>query len=277
MTIVLKLFRNQNGNRYGIILGNYLTCVVIAFFMLPDKKLVFHPDLTTIICGIMGGILFVAGLVSMQTSIRINGAILTSAFSKSGLIVPLLICALFLGEELRSIQIPGLLLVFVSFWLISRDKPSSETRSGQGSGVHPLVLLGVLLFCGGGDAMAKIFDHAGQRQYDQLYFLILFGTAAILTAGLLGAEYKRTGSRPVFREVLAGFAVGIPNYFSPALLLSALNGLPSFVVYPCFSSGTLLLVTLVGAAGFKEHLGKKAWTGLAMIAVSLILLNMDVS
>ena len=31
MALVLKLFRNQTGNRYGILLGNYLTCVAISF------------------------------------------------------------------------------------------------------------------------------------------------------------------------------------------------------------------------------------------------------
>ena len=30
MAIVLKRFKDPAGNRYGIILGNYLTCVVIA-------------------------------------------------------------------------------------------------------------------------------------------------------------------------------------------------------------------------------------------------------
>lgn len=271
MTVVLKIFRNQDGNRYGIILGNYLTCVVISFLMLPDKSVVIRPDLTTAVCGVAGGFLFVAGLVSMQSSIRVNGAILTSAFSKSGLIVPLLICALFLGEKLRIIQIPGLLLIFLSFWLISTDKQSFDMQ-----GKKPLILLSVLLACGGGDAMAKIFDHVGQRRFDQLYFLILFVTAAILTGILLWTEYKKTGKKPVLKEVLAGFVVGIPNYFSSALLLSALNGLPSFVVYPCFSAGTLLLVTLIGAIGFKEQLGKKAWIGIAMIAASLVLLNLEI-
>ena len=87
--------------------------------------------------------------------------------------------------------------------------------------------------------MAKIFEHAGQRIFDQLYFLILFGTASALTAVLLLAEYKKTGKKPVWKELLAGMAVGIPNYFS----------------------SVLLLVTIIGAAVFQERPGKKGWTG----------------
>ena len=273
MTIVLKIFRHQRGNRYGIILGNYLTCMVMAFLFLPDKGSLLRPGLGTAVCGIAGGVLFVAGLVSMQSSIRINGAILTSAFSKSGLVVPLLICAIFLGDQIRIIQIPGILLIFLSFWLISTDKESFRVPSDRKSRVNPLLLFMVLLSCGGGDAMAKIFDSVSAESPAQLYFLILFTTAALLTLFLLGTEYKRTRQKPAGKELLAGFLVGIPNYFSSFLLLSALNGLPSFVVYPCFSAGTLLLVTVVSAAAFHERLGKKAWTGIALIAASLILLS----
>ena len=273
MTIVLKIFRDQKGNRYGIILGNYLTCIILSFLFLQDKSLLLHPDLTTAVCGTAGGLLFVAGLVSMQSSIRLNGAILTSAFSKSGLIVPLLVCACFLGDPIRILQIPGILLIFLSIWLISTDKKSFAMQTDRNTQVRPLILLAVLLSCGSADTMAKIFEHVGRSDFDQLYFLILFATAAVLTTVLLLVEHKKTGKKPVLKEFLAGMLAGIPNYFSSVLLLKALNGLPSFVVYPCFSAGTLLLVTIIGAAAFKEKLGKKAWTGVILIAASLVILN----
>ena len=89
MAIVLKCFRNQKGNRYGILLGNYLTCVVISFFMLPDRHLIGTGSWITLVCGIGGGIFFVLALICMQSSIRSNGAGLTSAFARLGLIIAL--------------------------------------------------------------------------------------------------------------------------------------------------------------------------------------------
>lgn len=274
MTIVLKIFREQRGNRYGIILGNYLTCIVIAFLMVPDKSLIFQADSSTILCGIIAGFLFVAALVSMQTSIRINGAILTSAFSRMGLIVPLLISILFLGENIRIIQIPGILLIFLSFWLISTDKGSFTDASSTSLHVKPLLLFLVLLTFGGGDAMARIFNHVGVASENHLYFLILFTVAALLAFVLLLMEFRKTGKKLILKEFLVGILVGIPNYFSSALLLRALYGLPSFIVYPCFSAGTLLLVTILGAAVFKERPGKKAWIGLGLIIIALVCLNL---
>lgn len=274
MAIVLKIFRDQKGNRYGILLGNYLTCVILAFVMMRDKRAVLHISGNTWLLGIIAGILFVAGLVAMQSSTRKNGAILTSAFAKLGLIVPLLASVLFFSEKIRIFQIPGIVLVFAAFFLITFDGDSKVESTTQAGRVHPLLLLMVLLFVGGGDAMAKVFEQLGQREQDGNYFLVLFAMAAVLTFALLLWERKRTGKKIIWKEFAAGILVGIPNYFASSLLLQSLLGLPAFIVYPTFSAGTLLLVTLVAALIFKERPGVKTWIGLAFIAAALVLLNL---
>ena len=75
-------------------------------------------------------------------------------------------------------------------------------------------------------------------------------------------------------EVLYGFAVGVPNYFSAKFLLAALETVPAVIVYPTFSVATILVVTLAGVALFKERLGKRQWTAVAVILVALVLLNL---
>jgi len=272
VAVVLKIFWEQKGNRYGIILGNYLTCVILSFVMAEDKSAVLHIEGITWISGIIAGILFVAGLVGMQESIRINGAILTSAFSKLGLIVPLLISAVIFGDKIRILQIIGIIIVLIAFLLISTD-PENNADKDEKHKVYPLLLLAVLLFCGGADAMAKIFEQIGERAQDGNYFLILFATAALLAAVLLLIERKKTGKKIILKEFAAGVLVGIPNYFSSALLLGALKGLPASVAYPCFSAGTLLIVTLIGTFFFREWPGKRTWTGLGLIAAVLTILN----
>lgn len=272
LAVILKIFRRQEGNPYGLLLGNYLTCVVLAFIMMPKGKALFSIDKVTWMCGIIAGVLFVAGLVGMQRSVRKNGAILTSAFSKLGLIIPLLLSILFFEESARLIQLPGILMVFAAFILISFD--SNGTLSEQTGRVYPLLLLLVLLFCGGGDAMAKVFQEVGQRGMDGAYFLILFSMAAVLTFCLLLLEKKASGRKLIWKEFAAGILVGIPNYYSSWFLLKALTGLPAFVVYPCFSAGTLLVVTLIAVPVFQERPGRKTWIGLCLIAGALVLLNL---
>ena len=100
LTLVLKWFRDPKGSRYGILLGNYLTCMLIAFIQMPDKSRFYQASPSTFLLGGIGGFLFVAGLVTMQSSVRQNGATLTSAFSKLGMLIPLLMSFLFFGSSL---------------------------------------------------------------------------------------------------------------------------------------------------------------------------------
>ena len=90
LTLVLKWFRDPKGTRYGLLLGNYLTCTLIAFIQMPDKSRFYSAAPATLLMSAVSGFLYVAGLVCMQTSVRVNGAALSSAFSKLGISIPLL-------------------------------------------------------------------------------------------------------------------------------------------------------------------------------------------
>ncbi len=273
MAIALKIFHTQQGNRYGIILGNYIICILLSWFMLPDHKLVFHWNTETILCGILGGFLFVLGLVLMQSSIEKNGAILTTAFSKLGIMIPILLSILIFKERPSVRQTAGILLAAAALACIYSRDEESETLP-QASCFSPILLFLVMLGNGSADFLAKIFERIGDRAQDTLYFFILFVTAALLTVILVIHEYQKTGKRLLLRDFLAGGCVGIPNYFSSILLLAALVKLPAVVVYPGFSIGTILLVTVFSSAVLHERLTKKSKAGLLLIMIALILLNL---
>lgn len=136
MAIVLRMFQDSKGNRYGIILGNYLVCILISFLSLPDRSLVLHGSFFTIICGIIGGIFFVAGLVTMQTSTKLNGATLTAVFSKMGLVISLAVSIFVFGERPGPMQAAGVILVLAALVLINssgeeQDQSGKEQAQGK--------------------------------------------------------------------------------------------------------------------------------------------------
>ena len=272
MAIVLKIFHTQTGNRYGILLGNYLTCILIAFIMLPEKRLVLAPAPETILCGVVGGFFFVVALVTMQSSIRANGAILTTAFSRLGLLIPLAVSIFVFGEKPDIRQFFGILLVLAALLLLNarEDQTGTEGRNQVGSFI--LLPLTLLTF-GCGDTISKVFERVGTRSQDQLLFFDLFVTAAILTMGLAILEYRKTGRKILGRELAAGILVGIPNYFASAFLLQALVRLPAFFVYPACSTCTILLVMAVSALCFRERPTKRQYAGVGMILLALVLLS----
>ena len=268
MTIVLKIFKTGDHNRYAIVLGNYITCIVLGVLLLKDKSILFKGTLPTYICGGICGVLFVAALVLMQKSIESNGAVMTSAFSKLGLIVPLLMSVVFFGEKPGLFQIIGTLIVLCAMWVINQKKDS-------GSITAPVILVVVLVFTGLADSMAKIFGRVGTRDQDSLYILLVFATALVLTVLLFFAEKRRTGKTAQIKDFAAGIAVGIPNYFSSLLLLKTLSVFPAFIVYTVFSTGALMVLSIVGVAFFKEKLQKNQIIGLLMIVTALVLLNVQ--
>ncbi len=289
MAIILKIFSTEGENRYSILMGNYLACVIVGFLSLPERSLILRMDGITLICSVIGGFLFTAGLVSMQIGIRINGAALTAAFARLGLIVPLMLSILTFRERPGILQIAGILLVLAALWVISsqpdereqdgrRESDRSERsdrsdRSDRADRVNIPVLLMTLLMCGASDAMAKVYEQVGERAKDELYYMCIFLTAFLITCVLAYHEYRKTGKKVSGRMMLAGLAVGIPNYYSSFLLLKALVHLPAFIVYPCFSTGAILVVTLASALLLHEKLSRNKLAGLVLIMAALVLLN----
>ena len=267
MTLALRFFRSRDGNRYGIILGNYLTCILLALLLTPGDGSVLSGSGSTVGMGAVAGFFYVSALVLMQTSVQQNGAGLTSAFARLGLVISLLVSVLFFEERPAVLQFLGVGLVLAALVLINNE--------GTGSAKKGFWLLLLTLLCSGGaDAMSKVFEELGNPAENTRFFFWLFVTALLLTVCLALWERKRTGKRLVLREFAAGAAVGVPNYFSSYLLLRSLQKLPAVLVFPVFSTGTILLVLAAGLLFFRERLTKRQCMGVGLILAALVLLNL---
>lgn len=266
MAVGLRFFRLAK-NRYGMILGNYLTCMVIGFLMIGNRSMLLQCHVSTWILGMSGGVLFVLSLVCMQSSIASSGAIMTSAFSKLGLLVPLLLSTAVFHERPDLMQYLGLAAVIGSI-LIMNGTDDKERN------INLPFLIIVLITNGMSDAMAKIYSTIGIPSEETVYMFLLFLCAAVLTAVLMIIETKRTGRKPELKDLAAGICIGIPNYFSSIFLLRSLRTIPAVIAYPVFSSGTIMIVTAAGCYLFHEHLSQRQIIGLGLILVSLVLLNL---
>ena len=273
MAIVIRIFQNSKGNRYNIILGNYLICILISWLSLPDRSMVSRGSPTTILCGIIGGAFFVAGLVTMQTSTRLNGATLTSVFAKMGLVISLAVSIFVFGEKPTPMQIAGVVLILAALVMINGPADEKSENALQTGKVHTGALILTLLANGGGSTMSKVFEQVGTRDQDELYFFYLFLTAAALTACLLFLEWKKNGKALLWGEMAAGIAVGVPNYYASFLLLLALAALPAIIVYPINSTGSILVVMAVDALFFHQKYTKRQWIGILLVLAAMVLLN----
>ena len=264
VSIVMRLSTDKISANLSMLATNYFICSLLgaAFggfrLVLPQVE----GFSVTVWLGLLSGVLYLAGLVMFQANTRSKGIVLSSVFMKLGLLVPIVASVLFFHESPTVSQITGFCIAVFAIVLINFKKDGS----GKGFGFGLIVML---LLSGGADVMAKVFDVFGPAALSALYLFYTFATAFALCVVLVVHKKERPG----FRELLFGTLIGIPNFFSAKFLLAALTKLPAVVVYPSFSVGTMLIVTMTGVSVFRERLSKVQWAALAAIVVALILLN----
>ena len=261
VSVMMRLSSHKVSGSYSVLAFNYLACSLLGAgytgFALFPRVSGFS---LTLVLGLISGVLYLAALVMFQSNTRKRGVVLSSVFMKLGLLVPMAASTLLFREFPTAVQILGFFIALGAIVLINLEK---------GSGSFGFGLIFMLLLSGGADVMAKFFDAWCPQSLSGLYLFYTFATAFLLCMLLV----VRSHERPGLQELLYGLLIGVPNFFSAKFLLASLNSLPAVVVYPSFSVGTLLLVTLTGVAVFHERLRRHQWIALAAILAALILLN----
>lgn len=273
MTLALRSGEKFSKSNYGILLGNYLLCTILAFLFLPEKVLFPAGSGTARLLGHIDGTVFLLGLILMQVNIRKSGAVLTAVFSRLGVMIPVIASILFLDETPRLVQLLGIALVVFAI-LIMNIRTSASLHNEEGTTPKTLLLL-LLLFIvnGSGESMSKIVEQAVDRRFDGIFLLFTFSTAFFLSLLLYGVDRIRGGQRMSAAEFLVGIMIGIPNYFCSMMLLKAVTQLPAFLVYPSYSVGAILIVSLVSVLVLHDTMSRKQRTGCGIILLALVFLN----
>ena len=265
VSIFMRLSTGRIKGNISMLTMNYVMCLAISVGytgvgeLIPLRSSLFQ----TLGMGLIHGILYLLSFVLLQVNVKRNGVVLSATFMKLGLLVPMVVSLVLFGEQPGLLQILGFIVALGAIVLINFERGESVMQFRIG-----LILL--LLGGGCGDAMSKIFDELGDPRMSDQFLFYTFVTALALCTALMIYKGQRIG----ISEVFFGLLIGVPNFYSARFLLWALEELPGFVVYPSYSVGTILVVTLAGVVLFRERLGKRQRTALGTILVALALLNL---
>lgn len=265
VSIIMRLSDRRVKHNLGMLTMNYIVCALLAgsFGGFRGAFDLSSPQVgLTLAMGTVNGFLYLAGFILMQMNIRKNGVVLSSIFQKLGLLVTLVVSVVFYREIPNLLQGAGFVLAIAAILLMNYQKGSTNLGS-RGA------LIAMLLACGMGDAMAKVFTESGVAALEGQFLFYTFAVAMLMCFVMMTVKGQRIGTG----EMLFGTMIAVPNFFSSKFLLGALESLSAVIVYPVFSVGTILVVTLAGVLAFRERLGKQQWIGVAVILLALVLLN----
>lgn len=265
VSIVMRLTKTRVKNETSLLAVNYLTCILIAGAYTGFGSIVPKGagSVWPVGLGTVTGALYLLGFVLLQWNVGKNGVVLSSTFMKLGLLVPIVCSVLFLKETPTLVQALGFVLAIAAVLLINGGEKKAAAR-GRGM----LVLL--LLSCGTGDFMSKVYETLGPREFSDQFLLFTFLSAFALCLILV----IRKREKPGLTELCWGALLGLPNYFSARFILGALGqGIPAVIVYPTFSVATMVVLTVAGVTFFREKLRRREWLGIGIILAALVLLN----
>ena len=264
VSITMRLSESSIKNNISLLAINYLICLIMASIYTGfNNILISHNDVSnTILYGIINGFLYLFSFVLFQRSINNNGIILSSLFMKLGILIPMIVSIFIFKEIPKVLQVIGFVIALIAIIFINYKKDEYNSLK------YDLIIL--MIVNGTTDAMSKIYKELGNPLLSEQFLFYTFLFALILCLILVCLKKQKF----TINEIKYGVLIGIPNYFSARFLLLSLQFISAVIVYPTFSVGTIIVVTLIGILLFKEKITQRQSIALIAILLALILLNL---
>lgn len=216
------------------------------------------------------GALFVSVFFVMATTAQKNGVSVASVAGKMSVVVPVLFGTFLYQESVTILKVLGILIALLAVYLAS-VKDEVDTKSGG-------ILFPILLFFGSGviDTTLKYVEVNFVPQEEvSLFSGSLFGIAAVFAATIILIQQVRKKTSFGFKNIIAGIALGVPNYFSIIFLIKALQNkdFESSVLFTVNNVGIVILSTFVGLLIFKEKFSLKNKIGVFLAILGILLVT----
>ncbi len=272
--LIFKSFQVLKVNTFQAVVFNYITCVLVgSLFSLNTDKQPFLEDLSWAYLSIIMGLMFISAFYLMAWSAQKISVTVSTVSSKMSMILPVMFSFFYLKVEQGNLllYLMGLVLALISIYL-STKKPHSPVKSESYLKYASLIFL----LSGAVDTSVNFANStfSGTPNFAQLFPISVFVMASLFGSLLL--SYKVFIQKNPFsgRSVIAGFFLGIPNYFSIYFLMRTLEdyqGNGAFV-FPIISISVIVFSSIFAWFIFKEKLTTINVLGIvcAVFAIAII-------
>ena len=257
LTLSFKVIEKFGINNLQAIVFNYFTCVVTGSIIngsFPIKKTSFSEPWFpwTVVMGTTFVLLF--NLVALTT--QKLGVAISSVAYKLSLVIPFIFSIYLYDEENTFLKTIGIVLALIAV-VLTCYKPS--VTLAKKSSVFIAWFLPFILFIGSGllDTMIKYVEQRFLNDSNNNNYLVAaFLAASTVGSVMLGIQLIRKKQKLSWKSVIAGIAIGIPNYLSIWCLLQVLkdHSSNSSAIIPINNMGIVLFSSFMAFVLFREKL-----------------------
>lgn len=264
--VIFKYFEKYNINTLQAIIVNYIVACSCGFlFYQKDVPISSIHEQPWFIGAIILGFLFIFIFNLMALTSQKNGLSVASVSGKMAVVIPVVFAVIVYEEQLSFLNYLGILIALFAVYFTS-VKEKSLTIDKK------MLLYPILLFLGSGiiDTFIKYMEtHYVSNSEVPLFLSVVFGIAGII--GFITLLIKGNMKIEV-KTIVGGIILGIPNYFSMAYLIKALQNenLNSATIFTINNVAIVALTTLFAILFFKEKLSMKNWLGIILAIVSIL-------
>ncbi|MDN3725433.1 EamA/RhaT family transporter [Aequorivita sp. SDUM287046] len=273
--VVFKLFSIYKINTLHAIVVNYLVaCSCGLYFQESEVVITEIANNSWFIFAVGLGALFITVFNLMALTTQRSGLSVVSVATKMSVVIPVVFGLVYYEESLGILKFTGIILALLAVYLTSN-------KTANGLKIKPSNLIfPILVFLGSGIIDTSLKYLQGEyvaRNDTPIFSATIFAAAAALGIFLLIVHSIQGKFQFKFKNVLAGIALGIPNYFSVYFLVQALRSdiFESSGIFTVNNVAVVIFSTIVGIMFFKEKLRPQNRIGIGLAVLGIILIALE--
>lgn len=248
----------------------------IVFFVIAVVTAIVYvrslPSVTTVLLGLLSGVLNVVFQVSYMLSFRYGSVSVSGTVCNFSLVIPITFGFVFLNEEVTLLKAVGLLLIVVALLLITLRRGSGESVSAKWF----LFVSVAFLSAGFANVIQAVFKTLPCAEERNLLLFVTYLIAGSIC--FVSALFVRGERAARFFGTLARYGilqgVVLAAYQILAMYSLTVAQISVSVYYPVTGVLSVIMLAVLGSLIFKEHFTQRQFIGIFIGAAAIFLLNL---
>ncbi len=277
LVLLFKAFERYEVHTFHAIVINYIVAAACGYIVLMgDVEFSGLPAKPWFEISLLVGFLFIIMFWFIALTAQKVGVSVSAVAQKMAVVVPVTVAIVFYPDEsLGWIKGVGILLALLGVYMSSKKENRLELDKRY-------ALLPLIVFLGAGflDTTMNYVERfkldAGDKNTETLLYVSTLFFVAFLCGALatIFQSVRRPGGRIRLKNLIAGIALGIPNFGSIYFLLKTLSTdhIQDSAIFPINNMGIVAVSTLGGMLIFGERLSPLNRIGvlISLIAIGMI-------